>query len=488
MADITLLNMNMLYIKFPDGRIKRDCHLALGPLYLISALKDNGIEVDFRDYQILDKEELFTPEVFVDFLKNPSKIVGISSMANLIPFILYALPYFKEKYPDTIIILGGVGTASIEEEILKRFKEVDIIHKGEGELSAPILIKALRDIKSLEDVPNIYYRKGNQIVFNKKLPRITNLDNIAYPYYNDLDFNIYRGHNILGSRGCPYPCTFCSITPIWEHKAYSRSNKSIIDEMKFMSQNFGVKQFLFQDEYFVSSPKRIIDFSKKLQKEKLDITYKVFARVDLVNKSSIKALADSGCVEIRFGIESGSDRILKLTKKGFKSDLAFKVLKLAKKYIRSVDAFYVWGYPFETMDDFQKSIFQMISLRGMGIRILPSLLTFLPQTEIYQKLEDKNKLEFSPYLLPEYMVMGLENRVSVRIKIHEKYTDFINFIKANKDIFPGFFSYDINGNIIPKLGILEEFDFYNKEIDESCGAHSPEIHKDECNLTLQISD
>jgi hypothetical protein len=62
MADITLVNMNMLYIKYLDGEVRRQNHVTLGPLYLISALREKNIQVDFRDYQMLEDGELFDPE------------------------------------------------------------------------------------------------------------------------------------------------------------------------------------------------------------------------------------------------------------------------------------------------------------------------------------------------------------------------------------------------------------------------------------------
>lgn len=486
MADITLVNMNMLYIKYMDGHVRRQCHLPLGPLYLISALKNHDIEVDFRDYQLLEADELFNHETLCDFLKDPSPIIGLSFMANLLPFVLYAIPYLKERYPNHTIILGGVGTAAIEDEILQCIPQIDIIYRGEGDNYAPELIKALKEKKSFKTLPNISFRKNGKIIHNPSAQRITDLDTLPRPSYQGLDFKKYIGHNILGSRGCPYPCTFCSITPIWGWKAYSRSNQDIINEMKEMSQNYGVKQFLFQDEYFVSSPERMIEFVKLLTESGLDITYKVFARIDLVNEESMKAMVDSGCVEIRFGIESGSDKVLKMTQKGFNSNKALKAISKAKKIFRSVDAFYVWGFPFETIEDFNESLFQMITFRGMGVRVLPSLLTYLPQTGIYNDIEDKNSLEFCSHLLPEYMISGIERRGSVRVTIDDKYSDLFKFILKNKNLFPGLFHIDVENNITPKLELLEEFDFYHPvELPtDSCGAHSPS--KDELSLTLNV--
>ncbi len=471
--DITLLNLNMLYIKYLDGRVHRQCHLPLGPLYLVTALERVGIRVDFRDYQLAERDDLFEPEALADFLEGAAPVVGLSCMSNLLPFVLYAMPVLKERFPDRKFILGGVGAMEIERQVLERTPEIDAVHRGEGERSVPLLVRALLDGAPLDGVPGVFHRKNGTIVQNQPAPRITELDTLPTPAYGGLDFTRYEGHNILGSRGCPYPCTFCSIAPVWERTAYSRSARSIVDEMARLHREHGVRQFLFQDEYFISSPARAREFASLLGKSGIDITYKAFARVDLVDEESLRALADSGCVEIRFGVESASDKVLARVRKGFDSDTALRTVSLAKKQIRGVDAFYIWGFPFESMDDFRESLFQMVTLRGMGVRILPSLLTYLPQTVIYRELEKPARLEFCPWLMPEYMMAGVERRVSVRVSIDGRYAAFFDYIMANRDIFPGFFQLDLEENIVPKLALLEEFDFYRKDVDESCGAHSP---------------
>lgn len=475
MADITLINFNMLYVRYLDGNSERQCHLPLGPLYLVSALKSKDINVDFRDYQLVKENELFNPNIFLNIFSNPAKIIGISCMANLLPFILFLLPLVKRKYPDRIILLGGVGPFFIEKQILKRFDCIDIIHRGEGDISVPMLIKALKYNEPITNIPSIFYRENNKIICNPTIPRITNLDSIHRPYYYDLNFSEYLGHNILGSRGCPYPCTFCSITPIWELKAYTRSNENIINEMVYMYDKFGVSCFLFQDEYFISSPDKTKDFCNRLIKSGINVYFKAFARVDLVNKDSLIALAKAGCAELRFGIESGSDRILKKIKKGITSELSLKTLILANKYIPAVDAFYIWGFPFETMQDFSETVLQMVSVRNNKINCLPSLLTYLPQTALYRSIKNINDLEFCTYLMPEYMITGIEKRISVRVNIDKEYFELFDFIKVNKDIFPGYFHINIEKNILPKLEILEDFEFYSLE-KEVCGAHSPEIN------------
>ena len=149
-----------------------------------------------------------------------------------------------------------------------------------------------------------------------------------------------------------------------------------------------------------------------------------------------------------------------------------------------VDAFFVWGFPFETMDDFNQSLMQMVSFRMMGARILPSLLSLLPQTPLYEEWSQKATLEFCPYLLPEFVFTGHEVCNGGDVEIPEKYAPFFQFIQDNPDLFPGFFHIDLENNVLPKLQLLRQFGFYPSPDDEppdpeSCGAHSPRIQPQE---------
>jgi radical SAM superfamily enzyme YgiQ (UPF0313 family) len=142
MPDITLINLNMLFMRYGE-EIERERHVPLGPLYLTRALEDAGFDVDFRDYQNVESDEPFTMETFLQFVSEPAPIIGISCMANLLPFTVLALEQLRQKYPDRILILGGVGSKSVEEKLLQRFPWIDIICRGEAELTAPELLRVL---------------------------------------------------------------------------------------------------------------------------------------------------------------------------------------------------------------------------------------------------------------------------------------------------------------------------------------------------------
>jgi anaerobic magnesium-protoporphyrin IX monomethyl ester cyclase len=478
-ADITLINLNLLYVKYFD-LVDKELHVPLGCLYLTRALEDAGFSVDFRDYQRNMFDEPFEIENMLEFVRDPAPIIGFSCMANLLPFVLLSMRAVKARYPDRFLVLGGVGAKAVEEQIMERFPWIDAIAVGEGEVTGPALVGALKSGADLTSVAGLVVRTpAGTIVRTSLRPRITDLDAIPLPAFEKIDLAAYRGYGLMSSRGCPYPCTFCSVAPVWDRTSTYRSNAGILAEMRHLHEKAGVELFLFQDEFFVCNKPKVMEFCAAIKQSGPRVYWKAFGRVDLTDHEMMTAMAEAGCVELRFGIESGSDRVLNLVKKGFTAEQAVATVAEAVKVFPRVDAFYMWGFPFETMDDFHQTVFQMLTLRMMGARILPSLLCLLPQTDLYRDERVNYPLDFCPDLFPEYMITGHEVSTMARFRIEPRHQAKYEFIQAHPDLFPGFFHLDLEGNVRPKLAVLKKFGFYPEDREapdtESCGAHSPRI-------------
>jgi radical SAM superfamily enzyme YgiQ (UPF0313 family) len=487
-ADVTLVNFNMLCVRYLD-RIEREIHLPLGPLYLARSLEDAGYAVDFRDYQLAGQAELFSQKSIANFLADPSDILFVSCMANLLPFTLLSLRQFRATHPETFVAIGGVGAAGVEREVMQLCPWIDAIGVGEGERSVPLLVRAVRSQRrgprrwDLGNVPGIVWRDGDTVTASLPMPRIEDLDEIARPAYHLVDLGRYAGINIISSRGCPFDCSFCSVAPVWGRRPYLRSAQGVVDEIAWLHDQCGSQLFLFQDEYFFSSPARVRQLCAAIEESGLRVQWKAFGRIDLTDRVTMEAMARAGCIELRYGIESGCDRVLSRVAKGFSAQQALEVLSEAVGIFPAVDAFYMWGFPFESLADFQESLLQMLAVRAMGVRILPSLLSLLPQTSLYQEIKDYVKLEFFPSLFPEYMLTGHEVCADGAVTITEEHKPIYDFIRVNPGVFPGFFHVDVQHNVLPKYHLLQQFGFYPKpgrnelvpaEI-ECCGAHSPDV-------------
>ena len=144
MADLTLVNLNMLLIRYVDA-LERELHVPLGPLYLVAALERAGLEVDFRDYQACPAPEPFLPEALADFCADPAPVIGLSCMANLLPFTILAARELKRRWPDRLIVLGGVGPKAVEGKIVERFPWIDAVAHGEGERAIVDLVREAKN-------------------------------------------------------------------------------------------------------------------------------------------------------------------------------------------------------------------------------------------------------------------------------------------------------------------------------------------------------
>ena len=410
-------------------------------------------------------------------------------MANLLPFAVLAMRAVKERWPDRTLVLGGVGSKAVEEQLLERFPWIDVIVRGEAERTGPELLAALRSGGDLAGVAGISFRMSAAPQGKGKVPfsgpqrehgpalnrgpksgpspasstrptaRIRDLDAIPFPAFEKVDLARYAGYGMMTSRGCPYPCTFCSVAPVWNLESYSRSPGSIVNEMEFLHRKAGVELFLFQDEFFVSGKQQVMEFCRELGRRRLAVYWKAFGRVNLVDEEMMRAMAAAGCVELRFGIESGSDRVLREIEKGFTAAESVEVVSKAVPIFRRVDAFFVWGFPFETMEDFHQTLFQMVSFRMLGADSAEPALASAADGNL-SRVEREARLEFCPYLLPEFVFTGHEVCRGSRIELPERHREYFDLILANPDIFPGFFHIDLAGNVLPKLELLRQFGFY----------------------------
>ena len=127
------------------------------------------------------------------------------------------------------------------------------------------MLETIRRGGDLAGVRGLSFRKDGRIVHTPDRPRITDLDSIPFPAFEKVDLGRYAGYGMMTSRGCPYPCTFCSVAPVWNLESYSRGAKNIVDEMEFLHRQAGVDLFLFQDEFFVSGKKQVMQFCRELE-------------------------------------------------------------------------------------------------------------------------------------------------------------------------------------------------------------------------------
>ncbi len=390
--------------------------IPLGVLTLASILEEKGFSVDFRDYQVASLPRKPDPATFSSFLTTSSPIIGISVMAPSLPTVLCAVKAYKEHHPEKTIILGGPSATDTPREILEAFP-VDIVVTGEGETTISNLMEALTEDRPLKDVEGIHYREKGKIHSNKRPPRIKDLDDIPFPAYHFIDFSLYDKKAILlTARGCPYACAFCSAHSIWERTLTYRSVKNVIEELTLVSDR--IERFVFADDIFMLNPRRVIRLCEELRSRKVDLPWSCNGRVNHISRDLIMTMTSAGLSAILYGIESGSNRVLEEICKEFTIEKARQAVSLTTEYV-DAETSYIWGFPFETMDDFFETIFCVVSDRE-NPRITPQLIFLNPLSQSPLFTQYKATLSFSPALTP-----GIS-----RLPGNERLTDYPELIEA----------------------------------------------------------
>lgn len=449
--DVTLVNVSTPRPYGEEGA--RDVSLPLGSLYLVSALERAGIKVEFRDYQLFGSHSSFPLDVdrLQAFLADSAPILGISCMISMLPFVIIGTKKFKESHPRHTIILGGPGPSGVARAIISSLPWVDVVGRGEGEETIVELVRALKDGGDLTSVQGITYRCGSEIHHNAARPRIRNLDEIPLPAYEKVNLADYEAVSIISGRGCPFRCAFCDVGPLWGNRTSFRSIDGVIEEMELLKNRYGQKTIHIADDTFDLRRDRTEKLCGRI--EGLGINWSCCARVDLIDEALLERMAKAGCSAIFLGIESGSDAVLKKINKGFTIKEATQRVELSTKYIKKVITSFIWGFPFETMDDFKSTIFSVVSMWHLGAFPGLKLLSPMPLSQLGTEYRDQ--LEFSEDLCSVFASLGnmVPGRMTKRAELPE---DFKEIIRTYPEVFMGFYYIKSDG-IREKLQYLKKF-------------------------------
>jgi len=337
--------MNIILIYLPHPYLRQPgSHAPLGLMYVASALEKHGENVTIKNYTSFHTEDVIKdlPEADVYGITVTSlELLQSNEFAKSI----------KDKYPKSIVGLGGPGTFTYE---YVDFNVIDFICQGDGELT---ILDILEDIKK------------NCLQQKYQGRTVKNLDSLTFPARHLLSSN--QGGNIfaynekytdggttmiISSKGCPFKCSFCSspyFTSFNKGVRY-RSPQNIYDEIKYIVDDFGIDQFKFCDEMFTSNRKRVFDICNLL--EKLNIAWKASVRVKPFDYEMAKVLKNSGCKEISFGVESFDNDVLKmLNKKTTNKDNA-KALEITNKVGIKTRVLFMIRTPGQTKDTVKKNI------------------------------------------------------------------------------------------------------------------------------------
>ena len=298
--------------------IDQRVHPPMGLIHLGTYLRDHDVEVAIHDPGTctLEGMEDISPE-----------LVGITATTPQYPYAVEMCSMVRDAYPGVPIVVGGPH-ATVDPTSCTQFDYVVI---GEGE-------RAILDCRNWND--RIIRYDPIEELDALPHPDRTMIDIESYQYYLDGE----RSATFATSRGCPYKCAFCC--HIWGSMVRLHSPEYIAEEVRSIKRVHGYRAVTFQDDIFILHRDRITRVAELLSKE--DIIYRCFVRSNLTDDNILRMLKKSGCVEIGFGAESGSQKILDNISKGTTVEMNTILVESARRFGIRTKAFLIVGLPGET--------------------------------------------------------------------------------------------------------------------------------------------
>lgn len=427
----------------------------LGALAVIQSLRRAGYDTDFYDVNF------FRPsgeEIKNYFLKNNFDIVGISAtVATSYKSTKELVSIIKSVLPKIIIVVGGALTAS--SDVVLNFNDVDFCVVGEGEKVIVNLVNYIKFYgthKLKEELKKIkglcFLDKTGEVIFTGHEQELS-VDEINDPDYSIIekysDINQYivnpfiyeqfkydegsfeksrRGKKlatVVSSRGCINQCTFCYR---WQKGIRIFPVDRVIRNVRYLTENYNVGFISFGDEDFGATKKWLEEFTEKIKT--LDVVYRIGAIcAENINPELLKKLKESGCVAVHYGLESGSDKMLRVMEKRANAELNEKAVRWTHQAgLQTVPALLV-GMPGESYETIRETTDFLCRITEFSPRCPPigtNLLVTLPGTPVYEYARFRGFLGKTLADEEEYL-LGISDQVSHSLR-HLNLTDYPHFI------------------------------------------------------------
>lgn len=277
----------------------------------------------------------------------------------------------REALPDAFIIIGGSATTEVKRMLSNQVIDCVIVGEAEYIFRDVVACIAAGDIKKAQNISGTVWHVGTEVITNPSRELIQDLDALPFPAYHLLPMEKYIWQkqsnfaatmrwplmHMITSRGCVYNCNFCSTTRYFQ-KFRARSIEKVIDEMKLLIKNYGIREFHFIDDYFMSDKKRVEKFCNMIIDSKMDIRWQISQGINIphVDEELLELMQKSGMYLVGFPIESGCSETLRYMRKPMNLDKVLRLIKKANELGLYTFGCFLIGFPEETRAQIQQTI------------------------------------------------------------------------------------------------------------------------------------
>lgn len=390
--------MNVLLVK--PYNLSDHIQPSLGLGYLATSIRNH------HNVKILDCiKEKMPPRNFRLYIeKTKPDVIGIQCYTFDLHNVRKMLR--ASKRIGAITILGGPHPSSDPVDTMEFFgSKIDYVFRGEAELGFPKLIDKLAGYKDykFEEIEGLVWCNKKKLNMNeqhlsKDLDSLGEVswDMIKPQTYPEAQhgafFKKFPIAPLMITRGCPFSCTFCAGNLISGKQLRKRGISYVLDEIKTLYYDYGIKEFHIIDDNFTLDKAFAKKLLLNLKKLNLDISWSVpnGIRMDTLDDEMLTLMQETGLYLISLGIESGSDKILRLMKKNISTGKIRSCVKLIRKHKIDIAGFFILGFPGETIEDIEKTIrfsLELDLIRANFFTYLP-----FPGTESFEDLKAQGKL------------------------------------------------------------------------------------------------
>lgn len=308
----------------------------------------------------------------------------------------------KEVLPATRTAVMGTHVTARPDDGFAR-PGADFVIRGEPEATCAELVRVLAEGGSFASVPGLSWRDGGRVVHNVPRPLIARLDDIPHPArrffrpyrYSPPFMRHGRFDIIITSRGCPYPCNYCSTGAYYGTKIRFRSAADVLAELTEMVEGEGVEQVGFWDDTFTIGRRRVMDICKRIVAAGLKFSWMCMSRVDTVDAELLAALRRAGCYLVIYGVESGSPRVLARMRKMTTVEQARRAFRLTAQAGLEAAAFFMFGNLGEEEEDMRATIAFAKELDAAYASF--NIATPYPGTAFYEEVKNELGENFNGY-------------------------------------------------------------------------------------------
>ncbi len=376
----------------------------LGIAMLSAVAKQTGAETVLCDMSFQKKPFEHLSNLLQSFKPDA---VSITVVTPQIRATLSACEVIRKIAPEVYLMIGGPHATVLPIETLETSK-ADLVYSGEGEIA----FKQLLEGTDPKDIPGAcFFEDGKAILVPGKL-LVENLDSLPLPDRSIFDMKKYfstwysmdrvdpslKGTTIMGTRGCPYTCTFCqpTLSEIFGKKMRKRSPESIIQELKHLVENYSINAFMFEDSTFIVDHKWVTEICSLMISQKLNLKWCCNVRADLLTEELLDTMVSAGLSKVNMGVESASQRVLDdIYRKGITVEGVRKALRLCHSRGLFVQGYFMLGAPGETVEEMKLTI--DFATKEPFDDALFDITTPFPHTELWEMSKELINADYSEF-------------------------------------------------------------------------------------------